>query len=479
MRWFSRLTLKLFLSFLLMLFLMAAQGLFALSRIHEVQQKTNEIVTNWSPSVRLVREMQVNLMLHGSFDLRHALTDDPALMSDLERQMQERLIRYKENEREFSRLIDSSEEKRLFDDFREKLDQYLARHERFLELSRRNNLPEIRQWVEGEPLKLRLALEGALDKLVGYSVQGELKADQEGRALVASTSGWVLGLLLVGVGLGALCALASTRAILNPLTRALRLATTVAEGNLTDHIEVTGSDEVGQLLRALQDMRDRLRALITKIQQAGIQIATSSTEISASVRQQEATVSEQATSSSQIAASTKEISVTTKEFSKGMDEVVRIAEDTARLATDGQERLSRIDHSIEQMVAASNAIASKLALLNDKADNINTVLATVTKVADQTNLLSINAAIEAEKAGEYGRGFSVVADRDPATGRPDRRRFARHRADAEGNPFRSGRRGHGHGQILRRDPPQRRRDPRDGAAIEQHHCSGGVACTAL
>jgi methyl-accepting chemotaxis protein len=95
MRWFSRLTLKLFLSFLLMLFLMAAQGLFALSRIHEVQQKTNEIVTNWSPSVRLVREMQVNLMLHGSFDLRHALTDDPALMSDLERQMQERLIRYK------------------------------------------------------------------------------------------------------------------------------------------------------------------------------------------------------------------------------------------------------------------------------------------------------------------------------------------------------------------------------------------------
>jgi methyl-accepting chemotaxis protein WspA len=86
-----------------------------------------------------------------------------------------------------------------------------------------------------------------------------------------------------------------------------------------------------------------------------------------------------------------------------------IASETATLATQGKEKLNRMEKTIQQISEASGTVTSRLGVMNEKAGNINAVITTITKVADQTNLLSLNAAIEAEKAGEYGKGFSVVA----------------------------------------------------------------------
>ncbi|GAB2876725.1 hypothetical protein GCM10027277_52670 [Pseudoduganella ginsengisoli] len=182
-----------------------------------------------------------------------------------------------------------------------------------------------------------------------------------------------------------------------------------ALGDLTGKITVTGDDAIGRLGNGLATMLDNLRTLLTNVQKAGIQVTTSATEIAASAKQQEATGVEQAQTSVEVLATTKEISSNTQQLLKTMEDATSVADYTTTATAEAQDNLLRMDQTMQHMVSATDSINAKLAALSEKASNINSVLATITKVADQTNILSLNAAIEAEKAGEAGRGFSVVA----------------------------------------------------------------------
>lgn len=180
-------------------------------------------------------------------------------------------------------------------------------------------------------------------------------------------------------------------------------------GDLTGEVDISGDDVVGRLAQGIQAMINSLNELVSQVQQSGIQVTSSSTEIAASAKQQEATVAEQAATVNEIVATATEISATGKELVNTMDEVAGVAQGTAEAAASGHTGLVSMEETMHTVVDASNAIASKLEVLSEKAGNINSVVTTITKVADQTNLLSLNAAIEAEKAGEYGVGFAVVA----------------------------------------------------------------------
>jgi len=183
-----------------------------------------------------------------------------------------------------------------------------------------------------------------------------------------------------------------------------------SKGDLTgDMMIFSGNDSVSQVAAGVKAMLENLNNLVKQVQQSGIQVTSSATQIAATAKEQEATVAEQAASTNQIMSTVTEISATGKELLNTMEEVKQVAENTAESAAKGHSALISMESTMGGMQAATQSISSKLSVLSEKADNINTVVVTINRVADQTNLLSLNAAIEAEKAGEYGRGFSVVA----------------------------------------------------------------------
>jgi methyl-accepting chemotaxis protein WspA len=200
-----------------------------------------------------------------------------------------------------------------------------------------------------------------------------------------------------------------SRSITSPLEVALGLAQRVAAGDLTGQVEAHTRDEVGQLLAALGKMIESLTKLVGQVQDSGIHVTSSAIEIASSAKEQQRSASEIAATTTEIGVTSREISATSQKLVEAMTEVCAVAEQTATLAGLGQSGLSTMKEAMHKVMDAVRSINANLAALDEKAGNINRVITTITMVADQTNLLSLNAAIEAEKAGENGRGFSVVA----------------------------------------------------------------------
>lgn len=257
----------------------------------------------------------------------------------------------------------------------------------------------------GEPCFYAVARVATGDwTVVARRTQSEVMAPAN-RALWRNAILGLIGLLLVG-GLLDMAA----RRMARRVQKAVETADRIADGDLTRDVEAAGSgDETGMLLGAMGAMSGNLNGLAGSVRRASIQLNSTATEMSATARQQEASAASFGAASSEIAAAVKEISATSQDLVRTMDGVNTAAGETAALATSGRHGLEGMESVMRDLDRATASIAEKLAAINERSQKITTVVTTITRVADQTNILSINAAIEAEKAGEYGGGFLVIA----------------------------------------------------------------------
>ena len=399
-------------SFAVVLALMMTMAVLAYSRLVTIERQAVSISSDTVPGLTSINQIIVDRIANYSLTQEFGLQNDKAAKAKLKTAILASRAYLDTLNAAYLATIHTPDDRALFDAFRGEQDAYRSAQDLVLTAGsdqKTANGEETMKQISAELYPRFAKAQSAGTALVDYN-NGQLTSAME--RIVASAASAKAGVLLtVGVGLvvAVFCGYFLFHAITRPLGRLVGVLDAMRTGDLSRRLTVERVDEFGTLATGFNSMTNELAALVGRVQSSGLQVNVSITEIAATAREQEATATEIATTTIQIGATSREISSTSKKLLGTMNDVASVAEQSALLAGQGQNGLTHMEETMRRVMDAAASINAKLAVLSTKAGNISQVVTTITKVADQTNLLSLNAAIEAEKAGEYGRGFAVVA----------------------------------------------------------------------
>ncbi len=253
-------------------------------------------------------------------------------------------------------------------------------------------------------------IRGGIQKIEEMKGDSSKKQSESNEASAKTVRLVVLVLILAGIGLSIGLGTVMSGIIANPLRTAVNVSNELASGNLTGAIEVKGRDETAQLLTAMKEMTSKLKGIISKIKSTADSVASASQQLSASSEMMSKGVTDQSERASQIATSSAEMSHTVVDIARNASAMATAANDASRVAGEGSAIVDKSVEEVKTIAETVSASAKLITVLGERSRQIGEIVNVIKDIADQTNLLALNAAIEAARAGEQGRGFAVVAD---------------------------------------------------------------------
>lgn len=397
---------------LLVMLALAFLSWFSINRLSAANSDLEYVTDNTVPSISIIKQVQADFYALHALIQTHVLNTDNNKMSqietgiaDLRTEISSLLKKYE------AEMLSNEEDRQLTTDDQRIIEQYYQEIEKVLILSRDNKNTEARDFIANNVMPLFELFSKAIDKHVHFNVklgeavklQSEKNYDNSLQTMLFISGGTGILTLVLFIWL--------FKQVANPLRLAMVTLSDIQHNlNFTLRAKVVQQDEIGLTLSAVNRLLDTLQQTFTEFSVGSLQIKSTAESLSQAAHHLASSASQANDATSLIAAGVEEMTVSITDISQRTQEASRITNESGKLASDGGTTIDRTVKAINEIAEAIRQASSEVSALGDGISRIGGVVNVISDVAGQTNLLALNAAIEAARAGEQGRGFAVVAD---------------------------------------------------------------------